>query len=94
MAWHGVVPDQQVPVSSSGKKMPDSSPEARCENRRSPNNPVLKPGPKGSWNDARVLAPDVIVEPDGSLLMCAYGQSKQNINNNSSAGSIAFWRSE
>ncbi len=32
-------------------------------------NPVIKPGPAGSWNDLRILAPDVIVEPDGSLLM-------------------------
>ncbi|MGO9202937.1 MAG: hypothetical protein ACLQM8_20655 [Limisphaerales bacterium] len=61
--------------------------------RRHSKNPVLKPGAKGSWNDARVLAPDVIVEPDGSLLMSAYGQSKQDIKNNATAGSIGFWRS-
>ncbi len=62
--------------------------------QRFPGNPVLRPGQKGSWNDSRVLAPDVIVEPDGSLLMCAYGQSKQDISKNQSAGSIGFWRSK
>ncbi|MGO8701482.1 MAG: hypothetical protein ACLQVY_27675 [Limisphaerales bacterium] len=60
---------------------------------RYPHNPVLSPGAKGSWNDARVLAPDVIVEPDGTLLMSAYGQSKQDIKENSSSSSIGFWRS-
>jgi hypothetical protein len=54
-------------------------------------NPVIRPGPAGSWNDLRVLAPDVIVEPDGSLLMVAYGQSQADIGH--TAGSIGFWRS-
>ncbi len=54
-------------------------------------NPIIKPGPKGSWNDLRVLAPDVIVEPDGSLLMAAYGLARTDIGK--SAGSIGYWRS-
>lgn len=54
-------------------------------------NPVIKPGPSGSWNDLRILAPDVIVEPDGSLLMAAYGSSKKDIGRQ--AGFIGFWRS-
>ncbi|MDE2312281.1 MAG: hypothetical protein KGJ93_04335, partial [Patescibacteria group bacterium] len=53
-------------------------------------NPVIKPGPPGSWDDLRVLAPDVIVEPDGSLLMAAYGQSRKDIGQ--AAGFIGFWR--
>ncbi len=53
--------------------------------------PVLGPGPAGAWNDLRVLAPDVIVEPDGSLLMTAYGQ--KTTDPGQSLGSIAFWRS-
>ena len=57
------------------------------------NSPILCAGIKGSWDDSRVLAPDVIEEPDGSLLMCAYGQSKRDISENRSAGSIGFWRS-
>jgi len=56
---------------------------------RHPENPVLKPSTDG-WNDISVLAPDVLVEPDGSLLMAAYGNSHKN---QSSAGSIGFWRS-
>jgi hypothetical protein len=55
-------------------------------------NPVIKPGPSGSWNDLRVLAPDVIVEGDGSLLMAAYGSSKKDIGRQ--AGFIGFWRSK
>jgi hypothetical protein len=53
--------------------------------------PVLRPGASGSWNDLRVLAPDVIVEPDGSLLMTAYGKSKSDSPD--ASGSIGFWRS-
>jgi hypothetical protein len=53
--------------------------------------PVLEPGPEGSWFDLRILAPDVIVEPDGSLLMAAYGKSKRDSKDNS--GSIGLWRS-
>jgi len=56
-----------------------------------PANPVIKPGPAGSWNDLRVLAPDVIEEPDGSLLMAAYGSSQKDIGRQ--AGFIGFWRS-
>jgi hypothetical protein len=36
---------------------------------RHPDNPVLRPGAQGRWNDMRVLAPDVLVDRDGSLLM-------------------------
>lgn len=56
-----------------------------------PGNPVIKPGPSGAWNDLRVLAPDVIEEPDGSLLMAAYGTSHKDIGRQ--AGFIGFWRS-
>ncbi|MDE2312523.1 MAG: hypothetical protein KGJ93_05600 [Patescibacteria group bacterium] len=59
---------------------------------RNPNNPVLVPGSKGSWDDLRVLAPDVLVEPDGSLLMAAYGQSHNDIGKQ--AGYIGFWISK
>lgn len=52
-------------------------------------NPVLTPGAAGSWDDLRVVAPDVVIEPDGSLLMAAYGMSKTDII----AGTIGFWRS-
>jgi hypothetical protein len=54
-------------------------------------NPVITPGPPGAWNDLRVLAPDVIEEPDGSLLMVAYGSSHKDIGRQ--AGFIGFWRS-
>jgi predicted GH43/DUF377 family glycosyl hydrolase len=54
-------------------------------------NPVITPGAPGSWNDLRVLAPDVVVAADGSLLMAAYGQSKKDIGK--AAGHIGFWSS-
>jgi len=54
-------------------------------------NPVITPGAPGSWNDLRVLAPDVVVLADGSLLMAAYGQAKKNIGRE--AGYIGFWSS-
>jgi hypothetical protein len=56
-----------------------------------PANPVIKPGPSGAWNDLSVLAPDVIEETDGSLLMAAYGSSHKDIGRQ--AGFIGFWRS-
>jgi hypothetical protein len=56
-----------------------------------PANPMIKPGPPGAWNDLRVLAPDVIEEADGSLLMAAYGTSRKDIGRQ--AGFIGFWRS-
>ena len=59
---------------------------------RNPANPVLRPGASGSWNDLRVLAPDVVVEPDGSFLMAAYGQSTTDPTNNQ-PGRTGFWRS-
>ncbi len=61
--------------------------------KKHPNNPILKPGPQGSWNDARVVSPSVIVEPDGSFLLAAHGQSRKDIKENRSAGVIGFWRS-
>jgi predicted GH43/DUF377 family glycosyl hydrolase len=54
-------------------------------------NPVITPGAPGTWNDLRVLAPDVVVAPDGSLLMAAYGQSKRDAGRE--AGFIGFWSS-
>jgi hypothetical protein len=57
---------------------------------RHPQNPVIEPGKAGSWNDLRVVAPDVVVEPDGSLLMVAHGQSRHD----RTSGAIGFWRSE
>jgi hypothetical protein len=54
--------------------------------------PVLPPGPAGTWYAHRVLAPDVIEEPDGSLLMAAYGQTRADVG--VIAGRIGFWRSE
>jgi len=54
-------------------------------------NPVIRPGPAGAWNDLRVLAPDVVAEPDGSLLMAAYGSSQKDIGRQ--AGFIGLWRS-
>ncbi len=59
---------------------------------RYPSNPVIQPGAAGSWDDLRVLAPDVAVEPDGSLLMAAYGQSRKDIGK--AAGYIGFWQSK
>jgi len=56
-----------------------------------PANPVIKPGPRVAWNDLSVLAPDVIEESDGSLLMAAYGTSRRDIGRQ--AGFIGFWRS-
>ena len=55
-------------------------------------NPVLRPGPPGTWNDHGVLAADVLVERDGSLLMAAYGQSDEDVVKNRSSGSIGLWR--
>ena len=54
-------------------------------------NPVIVPGASGTWNDLRVLAPDVVVVSDGSLLMAAYGQSRRDIGKQ--AGFIGFWSS-
>ena len=54
-------------------------------------NPVITPGVPGTWNDLGVLAPDVVVAPDGSLLMAAYGRSKKDIGK--AAGIIGFWSS-
>jgi len=54
-------------------------------------NPVITPGAPGTWNDMGVLAPDVVLAPDGSLLMAAYGRSKRNIGKQ--AGFIGFWSS-
>lgn len=58
---------------------------------RAAEGPVLAPGPAGSWYSHRVLAADVFEEPDGGLLMAAYGQARADVG--VSAGSIGFWRS-
>lgn len=54
-------------------------------------NPVINPGSEGSWNDLSVLAPDVRVEDDGTLLMFAYGRAKRDIGKNQ--GSVGIWKS-
>ncbi|NOT33570.1 MAG: hypothetical protein HOP12_05290 [Candidatus Eisenbacteria bacterium] len=54
------------------------------------NGPVLSPV-LGSWNSLRVLSPDAIELPDGSLVMAACGQA--NAGSGVPAGSIGFWRS-
>jgi hypothetical protein len=59
--------------------------------QRSAQNPVLTPGAQGSWNDLSVLAPEVLVEPDGSLLMAAYGKSRTD--SAQEPGQLVFWRS-
>lgn len=46
--------------------------------QREPDNPVLEPGATGTWNDLRVLSPEVLVEEDGSLLMAAYGCNERS----------------
>jgi hypothetical protein len=38
-----------------------------------------------------VVAPDVLVQPDGSLLMAAHGTARADIGQ--SSGSIGLWRS-
>ncbi|HUJ58060.1 MAG TPA: hypothetical protein VLX92_06195 [Kofleriaceae bacterium] len=60
--------------------------------QRDPHNPVLTPGPAGSWDDLRVLAPDVLVESDGSFLMAAYGQATGDPTHDE-PGRIGLWRS-
>lgn len=52
--------------------------------------PVIRPR-AGSWYDQRVLSPDVLALPDGSLLMAAYGQSSSDIG--AVLGTIGLWRS-
>jgi hypothetical protein len=59
--------------------------------QRHPGNPVLKPGAAGTWNDLRVLAPEVRELADGSLLMAAYGMATTDAE--TSAGSTGLWRS-
>ncbi|MFH1425198.1 MAG: hypothetical protein ABIG28_00510 [archaeon] len=58
--------------------------------------PVVARGKKGKWNDLRVLDGDVVVEPDSSLLMAAYGNSLERAKIGSSDfkfGMTGFWRS-
>ncbi|HEY5937138.1 MAG TPA: hypothetical protein VIU61_20950 [Kofleriaceae bacterium] len=59
---------------------------------RHPANPVLRPGLAGTWNDLRVLAPDLVIEPDGSFLLAAYGQSTTDPTSDQ-PGRTALWRS-
>ena len=60
--------------------------------QRHPDNPVLRPGAPGAWNDLRVLAPDLVVEPDGSFLLAAYGQAVGDPDSDQ-PGRAALWRS-
>jgi hypothetical protein len=55
-------------------------------------NPVLRPGPAGSWNELRVLAPDLLVEEDGSFTLAAYGQNKTDPTSDQ-PGRTNVWRS-
>ena len=57
--------------------------------------PILSPEPD-SWMDKRVLDVEVLREPDGSLLMVGYGQSKTQphpFNADWYPGRLGFWRS-
>jgi len=61
-------------------------------------NPVIVSGGAGEWNDLRVLDGEVVVEPDGSLLMAAYGNSLEGANRTEGNpyfkfGMVGFWRS-
>ncbi|NOT33033.1 MAG: hypothetical protein HOP12_02570 [Candidatus Eisenbacteria bacterium] len=58
---------------------------------RDPDGPVLSPGFPGSWNDLRVLSPDVLQRADGSLLLAAYGFSNAAIG--TTVGWIGLWES-
>jgi hypothetical protein len=64
---------------------------------RSEYNPVLGPGEPGSWNDLRVVSPHVIVDRDGSLLLFAHAQSRDNVGTNPrgrpALGRLGVWRS-
>jgi hypothetical protein len=60
--------------------------------QRHAGNPVLRPGALGSWNDLRVLAPDVAIDADGSFVMAAYGQSRADPANQK-PGFLGLWRS-
>jgi hypothetical protein len=56
-------------------------------------NPVITPGPRGSWNDLGVMDADVWVESDGSLLMAAYGATTNPDGTCKEWSGIGFWRS-
>ena len=64
---------------------------------RSEYNPVLGPAELGSWNDLRVVSPHVIVEDEGSLLLFAHAQSRQNVGSapggRPALGRLGVWRS-
>jgi predicted GH43/DUF377 family glycosyl hydrolase len=59
--------------------------------QRSPDNPVLRPGQAGSWNDLRVVSPHVIVGDDGALYLFAHGQSRASVGR--LLGELGVWRS-
>jgi len=83
--WRGdLKPDTAVSIGLA------TSPDGLHWTRHA-HNPVIAPGAPGSWNDMGVLAPDVIVAPDGSLLMAAYGRSRKDVDKQ--AGFIGFWTS-
>lgn len=54
-------------------------------------NPVLGPGPTGSWNDLRVVSPHVVELDDGSFLLFAHGQGIGRTDE--ALGRIGVWRS-
>ncbi|MBS1857797.1 MAG: hypothetical protein JST11_20675 [Acidobacteria bacterium] len=83
-AYRGPLDMKTTPISIGLATSPDGIHWTRYTN-----NPVIGPGAPGTWDDLRVLAPDVAVQPDGSLLMIAYGASKTDLT----GGSIGFWRS-
>ena len=58
---------------------------------RAGNGPVLDAGAAGTWDDLRVLSPDVLEQPDGSLVMAAYGMSVSDPGH--MLGAIGIWRS-
>lgn len=59
---------------------------------RSPWNPVVGPGAPGTWNDLRVVSPNVVVASDGSLLLFAHGQNRAT-GIDRALGQLGVWRS-
>ena len=58
---------------------------------RSPHNPVLGPNAPGTWNDLRIVSPQVILDDDGDFLLFAHGQSQAIIGR--AMGQLGVWRS-
>lgn len=57
---------------------------------RSPHNPMLEPGPPGSWNDLRIVSPQVVPDGSGGLLLWAHAQSRSDVG--TVLGRIGAWR--